>query len=70
MLEDRPGPKAKDTEGKKTSFQVGMGHIWKFLLKSLVQGFSDNHLHRTTRDFVKMQTTIQQFWVGPEILHF
>lgn len=39
MLKKRPIPKAKDPERKKTNCQAGVGHIRKFLLKSLVQGF-------------------------------
>ena len=56
--EDRPGPKVKDTERKKTSCQVGMEVDLEDSAKVLVQGFSDNPLHRITQDLVKMQTKI------------
>ena len=48
----------KDTERKKTSCQVGMGVDLEDSAKVLVQGFSDNPLHRITQDLVKMQTKI------------
>lgn len=41
--EERPVPKAKGTARKKTAAKPGQAHR-KFQLKSLVQGFSDNHL--------------------------
>ena len=56
--------------GKRPAAKSGWGWIWEILLKSLVQGFSDNPRHRITQDVVKMKAKIQQFWVERESLHF